>query len=124
MSVFVTRCRAGLGAMAQETRTEHYDRLLPPGTGTGTGRWNTIKRRLFDHMSVDWRGTGHPLSIDFVAPTTIRIRNHLATLSVRGWRLDVKMRKKERRALNTGLPITHIWLGTDVASAEVSAHFL
>ena len=60
-----------LAALAQETGLNITVCHLPPGTS----KWNKIEHRLFNHISMNWRGrplTSHQIIIDLIGATTTK----------------------------------------------------
>ena len=63
--------KAQLAALADETGLAITVCHLPPGTS----KWNKIEHRLFNHISMNWRGrplTSHQVIIDLIGATTTR----------------------------------------------------
>jgi hypothetical protein len=63
--------KAELAALAVETGLEMTVCHFPPGTS----KWNKIERRLFSHISMNWRGrplTSHEVIVQSIAATTTK----------------------------------------------------
>ena len=61
--------KAELAALAAETRLRITVCHFPPGTS----KWNKIERRLFSHISMNWRGrplSSHEVIVQSIAATT------------------------------------------------------
>ena len=60
-----------LGALAERTGLAITVCHFPPGTS----KWNRIEHRLFNHISMNWRGrplTSHEVVVDLISATTTR----------------------------------------------------
>jgi biotin operon repressor/transposase len=63
--------KAGLAALAAETRLEITCCHFPPGTS----KWNKVEHRLFSAITMNWRGrplTSHEVIVNTIAATTTR----------------------------------------------------
>lgn len=74
--------KAELATLATQTGLPITVCHFPPGTS----KWNKIERRLFSHISMNWRGrplTSHEVVVQSIAATTtttgLRVRAHLDT---------------------------------------------
>jgi len=100
--------KAGLAALAAETGLEITACHFPPGTS----RWNKIERRLFSHITMNWRGrplTSHEVIVNSIAATTTRtgLTVH-AQLDPGTYPKGTKISKAQM----TALPLTrHDWHG-------------
>jgi hypothetical protein len=100
--------KAELAALAAETGLEITCCHFPPGTS----KWNKVERRLFSHITMNWRGqplTSHEVIVQTIAATTtrtgLRVRAELDT-SAYGTRVKVSDRQMD------ALPQTrHDWHG-------------
>jgi hypothetical protein len=73
---------------------------FPPGTS----KWNTIEHRLFNHISLNWRGrplTSHEVMVELIGATTtqegLRVR---AALDKGTYPIGIKVPEEEMDALN------------------------
>jgi hypothetical protein len=88
-----------LQRLADETALEFHVFHFPPGTS----KWNKIEHRMFNQITLNWRGrplTSHEVIVNLIANTTtstgLRIE---AALDLRCYQTGVKVPKKEMDAL-------------------------
>jgi hypothetical protein len=102
--------KTGLAEFAAQTGLEITVCHFPPGTST----WNKIEHRLFNHITMNWRGrplSSHEVVLNTIAATTTRtgltVRAELGTGTCP---LKVKISNAQLAAL----PLTrHDWHGTN-----------
>ena len=73
---------------------------FPPGTS----KWNKIEHRLFNHISMNWRGrplTSHEVMVELIGATTTKEGLHIkAALDKGTYPTGIRVREEEMAALN------------------------